>query len=122
MYTWEDRYPAPLQSRRGLSNLPDDEPLKPYRYRGTSWLRENGVCRRHSPRLRISLRTSSCHPLPREALSLSAPAPGSDEPAGDKVALKTGAQCGSTLIEDSKEALTSADIALREAERIGFQS
>jgi len=124
IYTWEDRYSLHrYKADEAYQVGPEEEPLKPYLdieeiiriakreevdaiHPGYGFLSEN---------VRFARRCRE------EGIAFVGPAPEVMDRLGDKVAAKKLArEVDVPLIEDSREALTSEDIALKEAERIGF--
>lgn len=124
IYTHEDRFsPHRYKADEAYQIGADDEPLKPYLdieaiiavakrtqaqaiHPGYGFLSENVAFARR------------CR---EEGITFVGPAPEAMEKLGDKVAAKEHAiAAGLPVIEDSREPLTTVDIARREAERIGY--
>jgi pyruvate carboxylase len=124
IYTFEDRYSLHRYKADEAYQIgKDDEPLKPYLdieaiikiaksqqvdaiHPGYGFLSENVELARR------------CR---EEGITFVGPEPEVMEQLGDKVAAKVIARKASVpLIEDSQEKLTSIEIALKEAERIGY--
>ncbi|WP_020395792.1 pyruvate carboxylase [Thiolinea disciformis] len=124
IYTYEDRFsPHRYKADEAWQVGKDDEPLKPYLdieaiiavakrtgadgiHPGYGFLSEN---------VRFA---SRCR---EEGITFVGPSPEAMQKLGDKVAAKEIAiAAGLPIIEDSKQALTSIDIARQEAERIGY--
>ncbi|MEO8146496.1 MAG: pyruvate carboxylase [Bacteroidia bacterium] len=124
VYTYEDRYSLHRYKADEAYQIgPDSEALKPYldveeiiriakKYEvdaihpGYGFLSENVTFARRCREMKIIF---------------VGPKPEVMEQLGDKVASKKVArECGVPIIEDNKELLTDAKIALKEAKRIGF--
>ena len=124
MYTWEDRYSLHRYKADEAYQIgPDDEPLKPYLdiEEILTVAKENGVDAIHPGYGFLSENIQFATRCREEGIEFIGPSPEAMSRLGDKVAAKKLAREAEVpLIEDSKEALTSADIALQEAERIGF--
>jgi len=124
IYTYEDRYSLHrYKADEAYQVGPDDEPLQPYLNIGEiiRVAKENEVDAIHPGYGFLSENVHFARACRAAGIEFVGPAPEVMEQLGDKVAAKKLArQVDVPLIEDSKAPLTDADIALREAEGIGF--
>lgn len=124
IYTYEDRYSlhrykADEAYQIGMNN----DPLKPYLdIEGIIRIaKENGVGAIHPGYGFLSENVAFARRCREEGIIFVGPDPEVMERLGDKVAAKILArEVDVPLIEDSQEPLTNADIALQEAQRIGY--
>jgi pyruvate carboxylase len=124
IYTFEDRYSLHrYKADEAYQVGPDEEPLKPYLdiEEIIRVAKENGVDAIHPGYGFLSENVQFARRCREEGIEFIGPSPESMERLGDKVAAKKLAkEEGVPLIEDSQEPLVDAEVALREAERIGF--
>ena len=124
IYTYEDRYSLHrYKADEAYQVGPDEEPLKPYLdiEEIIRVAKENKVDAIHPGYGFLSENVQFARRCREEGIEFIGPSPESMERLGDKVAAKNLAkQEGVPLIEDSQEPLVDAEVALREAERIGF--
>ncbi len=124
MYTWEDRYSlhrykADEAYQIGL----DEEPLTPYLdiEEIIRVAKENKVDAIHPGYGFLSENVQFARRCREENIEFIGPAPEVMQQLGDKVAAKKLARrVGVPLIEDSQKPLLNVDVAVMEAERIGF--
>lgn len=124
MYTYEDRYSLHrYKADESYQIGPDDEPLKPYLdiEEILRVAKLNDVEAIHPGYGFLSENVQFARRCREEGIIFVGPTPEAMDQVGDKVKTKTLARkLEIPLIEDSKEALTSYEIAKTEAERIGF--
>lgn len=124
VYTYEDRYSLHRYKADEAYQIgPDSEPLKPYLdvEEIISVAKKNGVDAIHPGYGFLSENVNFARRCREEGITFVGPSPESMEQLGDKVAAKQIARAVEVpLIEDSKEALTSVEVALSEAARIGY--
>lgn len=124
IYTYEDRYSLHRYKADEAYQIgPDSEPLKPYLdiEEIISVAKKNGVDAIHPGYGFLSENVTFARRCREEGIVFVGPSPESMEQLGDKVAAKQIARAVEVpLIEDSKEPLTSVEIALSEAARIGY--
>jgi pyruvate carboxylase len=124
IYTYEDRYSLHrYKADEAYQVGPDDEPLKPYLdiEEILQLAKDKQVDAIHPGYGFLSENVTFARRCREEGIAFVGPAPESMEELGDKVAAKELARrVGVPLIEDSQQPLTDADIALAEAERIGY--
>lgn len=124
VYTYEDRYSLHRYKADEAYQIgPDNEPLKPYLdiEEIISVAKKNGVDAIHPGYGFLSENVAFARRCREEGITFVGPSPESMEQLGDKVAAKRIARAVEVpLIEDSKEALTSVEVALSEAARIGY--
>jgi len=124
IYTYEDRYSLHrYKADESYQVGKDNEPLKPYLNIDEiiRVAKENGADAIHPGYGFLSENVDFALKCRENSIVFIGPSPESMEKVGDKVLSKTLARAnGIPLIEDSKEELTSAEIALKEAKNIGF--
>lgn len=124
IYTYEDRYSLHRYKADEAYQIgAEDEPLKPYLdiEEIIRVAKRHNIDAIHPGYGFLSENVSFARRCREEGIVFVGPAPEVMEHLGDKVAAKKLARDVKVpLIEDSKEALTDADIAMKEAERIGF--
>ncbi|MCO6486964.1 MAG: pyruvate carboxylase [Phaeodactylibacter sp.] len=124
IYTWEDRYSLHRYKADEAYQIgPDEEPLKPYLdiEEIITVAKENKVDAIHPGYGFLSENVQFARRCREEGIAFVGPAPEVMEELGDKVAAKVLARRVQVpIIEDSRQPLTDADIALKEARRIGF--
>jgi pyruvate carboxylase len=124
VYTFEDRYSLHRYKADEAYQIgPDSEALKPYLdieeiIRIAKKYEADAI---HPGYGFLSENVNFARRCREEKIIFVGPKPEVMEQLGDKVASKKVARaCGVPLIEDNKEKLTSAKVALAEAKRIGF--
>ncbi|HQV00870.1 MAG TPA: biotin carboxylase N-terminal domain-containing protein, partial [Bacteroidia bacterium] len=124
VYTYEDRYSLHRYKADEAYQIgPDSEALKPYLdieeiIRIAKKYEADAI---HPGYGFLSENVNFARRCREEKIIFVGPKPEVMEQLGDKVASKKVARaCGVPLIEDNKEKLTSAKVALAEAKRIGF--
>lgn len=124
IYTWEDRYSLHRYKADEAYQIgPDEEPLKPYLdiEEIITVAKENKVDAIHPGYGFLSENVQFARRCREEGIAFVGPAPEVMEELGDKVAAKVLARRVQVpIIEDSRQPLTDANIALEEARRIGF--
>ena len=124
IYTYEDRYSLHrYKADEAYQVGKDDEPLKPYLDIAEiiSLAKREGVDAIHPGYGFLSENDDFAEACRTAGITFVGPTPEVMRQLGDKVAAKTVARKAEVpLIEDSQQALTSLDIALEEANRIGF--
>jgi pyruvate carboxylase len=124
IYTYEDRYSLHrYKADEAYQVGEDNDPLKPYLNieEIIRVAKLNEVDAIHPGYGFLSENVTFARRCREEGIEFVGPSPESMEQLGDKVAAKKLArQQDVPLIEDSREPLTSAEIALKEAKRIGF--
>ncbi|MEZ5479781.1 MAG: biotin carboxylase N-terminal domain-containing protein [Thiolinea sp.] len=124
IYTHEDRFsPHRYKADESYQIGADDEPLKPYLdIEGIIRIaKRNQVDAIHPGYGFLSENVRFASRCREEGITFVGPTPESMAQLGDKVAAKAIAiAAGLPVIEDSQEALTSLEIAQREAQRIGY--
>ena len=124
VYTFEDRYSLHrYKSDEAYQIGIDSEPLKPYLDVEEIILvaKRNGVDAIHPGYGFLSENVRFATRCREEGITFIGPTPETMASLGDKIAAKEVAiTAGVPIIEDSKEALTTIDIALKEANRIGY--
>ncbi len=124
IYTYEDRYSLHRYKADEAYQIgAKDDPLKPYLDIETilQIAKDNQVDAIHPGYGFLSENVRFARRCREEGIAFVGPDPEVMERLGDKVAAKTLArEVDVPLIEDSREPLTNADIALREAQRIGY--
>ncbi|MBV6653249.1 MAG: ATP-grasp domain-containing protein, partial [Mameliella sp.] len=124
IYTYEDRYSLHrYKADEAYQVGEDNDPLKPYLdiEEIIRVAKRNQVDAIHPGYGFLSENVTFALRCREESIEFVGPSPESMERLGDKVAAKALARQEEVpLIEDSKEPLTSAEIALKEAKRIGF--
>ncbi|MCB1637352.1 MAG: pyruvate carboxylase, partial [Thiothrix sp.] len=124
IYTHEDRFsPHRYKADEAYQIGANDEPLKPYLdIEGIIRIaKRNKVDAIHPGYGFLSENVRFARRCREEGIIFVGPTPEAMEKLGDKVAAKAIAiAAGLPIIEDSKEALTSLEIARKEADRIGF--
>ncbi len=124
VYTYEDRYSLHRYKADEAYQIGrENEPLKPYLdiEEIISTAKENNVDAIHPGYGFLSENVQFARRCREEGIIFVGPSPEAMEQLGDKVASKIVARkAGVPVIEDNKTALTSADVALSEAKRIGF--
>lgn len=124
IYTYEDRYSLHrYKSDEAYQIGPDEEPLKPYLdiEEIIRVAKREGVDAIHPGYGFLSENVTFARRCREEGIVFVGPAPEVMERLGDKVAAKKLArEVEVPLIEDSRLPLDSEEIALQEAERIGF--
>lgn len=124
IYTFEDRYSLHRYKADEAYQIgSDEEPLKPYLdiEEIIRVAKENEVDAIHPGYGFLSENVQFARRCREEGIEFVGPAPEVMERLGDKVAAKKLARKVEVpLIEDSREDLSTADIALKEAEHIGF--
>ncbi|CAN5605082.1 pyruvate carboxylase [soil metagenome] len=124
MYTYEDRYSLHrYKADESYQIGTDSDPLKPYLdiEEIISVAKENGVDAIHPGYGFLSENVQFARRCREENIIFVGPSPEVMEQLGDKVASKLVARkVGVPVIEDNKITLTSAAIAMEEAQRIGF--
>lgn len=124
IYTYEDRYSLHRYKADEAYQIgAKDDPLKPYLDIEAilQIAKDNQVDAIHPGYGFLSENVRFARRCREEGIAFIGPDPEVMERLGDKVAAKTLArEVDVPLIEDSREPLTNADIALREAQRIGY--
>ncbi|MET3129282.1 pyruvate carboxylase [Arcicella rosea] len=124
VYTFEDRYSLHRYKADEAYQIgKDDEPLKPYLdIEGIIKLcKEKKIDAIHPGYGFLSENVTLARRCREEGIKFIGPSPEAMDALGDKVAAKVAARIAKVpMIEDSKEDLTSFDIALSEARKIGF--
>jgi pyruvate carboxylase len=124
IYTYEDRYSLHRYKADEAYQIGAvDDPLKPYLDIEAilQIAKDNQVDAIHPGYGFLSENVRFARRCREEGIAFVGPDPEVMERLGDKVAAKTLArEVDVPLIEDSREPLTNADIALREAQRIGY--
>lgn len=124
IYTYEDRYSLHrYKADEAYQVGPEEEPLKPYLdiEEILRVAKENQVDAIHPGYGFLSENVRFAQRCREEGIAFVGPSPESMQQLGDKMAAKKLAlQEGVPLIEDSKEDIVSAEVAQREAERIGY--
>ncbi|QIX62995.1 pyruvate carboxylase [Hymenobacter lutimineralis] len=124
IYTYEDRYSLHrYKADEAYQVGRDDEPLKPYLdIEGLiRTAKENGVNAIHPGYGFLSENATLARRCREEGIIFIGPRPEVMEALGDKVAAKRVAvECQVPIIESSQQDLTSFDVALEEAHRIGY--
>lgn len=124
VYTYEDRYSLHRYKADEAYQIgPEDEPLKPYIdiEEVIRVARDNGVDAIHPGYGFLSENVHFARACREAGIVFIGPEPEVMEQLGDKVAAKKLARrVDVPLIEDSKRDITSKEIALEEARRIGF--
>ncbi|MCB1621272.1 MAG: pyruvate carboxylase [Thiothrix sp.] len=124
VYTHEDRFsPHRYKADEAYQIGADDQPLKPYLdIEGIIRIaKRNQVDAIHPGYGFLSENVRFARRCREEGIIFVGPTPEAMEKLGDKVAAKAIAiAAGLPIIEDSREALTSLEIAGKEAERIGY--
>lgn len=124
MYTYEDRYSLHRYKADEAYQIGDDsEPLKPYLDIDEiiRVAKDNGVDAIHPGYGFLSENVNFVRKIQEAGIIFVGPDPEVMERLGDKVAAKKIAiQAEVPIIEDSKEELSSPEVALSEAKRIGF--
>jgi len=124
IYTFEDRYSLHRYKADEAYQIgAKDDPLKPYLDIEAilQIAKENEVDAIHPGYGFLSENVNFARRCREEGIAFVGPDPEVMERLGDKVAAKTLArEVDVPLIEDSREPLTNGEIALREAQRIGY--
>jgi len=124
VYTFEDRYSLHRYKADEAYQIGiDTEPLKPYLDIEEIILvaKRNGVDAIHPGYGFLSENVTFAKRCREEGIVFIGPTPETMGSLGDKIAAKIVAQTANVpIIEDSKEALTTIEIALKEANRIGY--
>ncbi len=124
MYTFEDRYSLHRYKADEAYQIgPDDEPLKPYLDIEAiiKLAKEKGVDAIHPGYGFLSENVDFARRCREEGIAFVGPSPEAMERLGDKMAAKVLARAVDVpLIEDSQQDLDNAEIALAEAQRIGY--
>ncbi len=124
IYTHEDRYSLHRYKADEAYQIgPNDEPLKPYLdiEEIIHVAKKNGVDAIHPGYGFLSENVKFARRCAEEGITFIGPSPESMDQLGDKVAAKVIARAVEVpLIEDSQKALTSYEITLEEAHRIGY--
>mgnify|MGYP000376681127 CR=1 FL=1 len=124
LYTYEDRYSLHRYKADEAYQIgPDNEPLKPYLdiEEIIKLAKEKNVDAIHPGYGFLSENVTFARRCREEGIAFVGPAPEVMERLGDKVAAKVLARKVEVpLIEDSQEPLTTSEIALAEARRIGY--
>lgn len=124
MYTYEDRYSLHRYKADEAYQIGDNnDPLKPYLdiEEIITLAKNEGVDAIHPGYGFLSENVNFVRACKEAGIIFVGPEPEVMEKLGDKVQAKIVARNANVpLIEDSKEKLTSAEIALKEAKRIGF--
>ncbi|MEZ5535361.1 MAG: pyruvate carboxylase [Thiolinea sp.] len=124
VYTHEDRFsPHRYKADESYQIGADDEPLKPYLdiENIIRIAKRNRVDAIHPGYGFLSENVRFATRCREEGITFVGPSPESMAQLGDKVAAKAIAiAAGLPVIEDSRETLTTVEIAKKEAERIGF--
>lgn len=124
MYTYEDRYSLHRYKADEAYQIgPDDAPLKPYLdiEEILTVAKREGVDGIHPGYGFLSENVTFASRCREEGITFIGPAPEVMQRLGDKLQAKIVARNAQVpLIEDSDKDLTSSDIALEEAKRIGF--
>lgn len=124
IFTYEDRYSLHRYKADEAYQIgKDDDPLKPYLdiEEILRVAKQNEVEAIHPGYGFLSENVHFARRCREEGIIFIGPTPETMERLGDKVAAKVLArELKVPLIEDSQESLTSEDIALKEAKRIGF--
>ena len=124
IYTYEDRYSLHrYKADESYQAGKDNEPLKPYLdiEEIIRIAKKEKVDAIHPGYGFLSENVSFAKRCREEGIIFVGPSPEIMEQLGDKVAAKKVArEAGVPLIEDSKKKLTSVEIALKEAKRIGY--
>lgn len=123
IYTYEDRFsPHRYKADEAYQIGADDEPLKPYLdIEGIIQIaKRHGVSAIHPGYGFLSENVRFARRCREEGIVFVGPSPEAMEKLGDKVAAKEIAiAAGLPIIQDSREPLTTLEIARKEAERIG---
>lgn len=124
IYTHEDRFsPHRYKADEAYQIGKDDEPLKPYLdVEGIIKIaKRNHVDAIHPGYGFLSENVTFARRCREEGIVFVGPTPEAMQMLGDKVAAKENAiAAGLPIIEDSKEPLTTLEIARKEADRIGY--
>ena len=124
VFTFEDRYSLHrFKADEAYQIGADNDPLKPYLdiEEIIRIAKQNKVQAIHPGYGFLSENVNFSKRCFEEGLIFIGPRPEVMEQLGDKVKSKMVARaCGVPVIEDNKEKLTSAEVALKEARRIGF--
>ncbi|WP_367389955.1 pyruvate carboxylase [Lewinella sp. LCG006] len=124
MYTFEDRYSLHRYKADEAYQIgPDDEPLKPYLDIEAiiKLAKQKGVDAIHPGYGFLSENVDFARRCREEGIAFVGPSPEVMERLGDKMAAKILARSVNVpLIEDSQKDLDTAEIALAEAQRIGY--
>jgi len=124
IFTYEDRYSLHrFKADEAYQIGEDGDPLKPYLdiEEIIRTAKQNKVQAIHPGYGFLSENVQFARRCKEEGIIFIGPRPDVMEQLGDKVKSKEVARkCGVPVIEDNKEKLTSYDIALKEARRIGF--
>lgn len=124
IYTYEDRFsPHRYKADEAYQIGADDEPLKPYLdIEGIIQIaKRHGVSAIHPGYGFLSENVRFARRCREEGIVFVGPSPEAMEKLGDKVAAKEIAiAAGLPIIQDSREPLTTLEIARKEAERIGY--
>ncbi len=124
MYTYEDRYSLHRYKADEAYQIgADDDPLKPYLdiEEIISLAKQKGVDAIHPGYGFLSENVNFARRCREEGIVFIGPEPEVMDRLGDKVRAKEVAIAAEVpVIEDSKEPLTSYEVARKEAERIGF--
>ena len=124
IYTYEDRYSLHRYKADEAYQIGEqDEPLKPYLYieKIIQVAKKNEVDAIHPGYGFLSENVQFARRCREEGIIFIGPAPEVMDKLGDKVAAKKIASAVNVpIIEDSKKKLTSEEIILEEAKRIGF--
>ena len=124
VFTFEDRYSLHrFKADEAYQIGADNDPLKPYLdlEEIIRIAKQNKVQAIHPGYGFLSENVNFAKRCFEEGLIFIGPRPEVMEQLGDKVKSKMVARaCGVPVIEDNKEKLTSAEVALKEARRIGF--
>ncbi len=124
VFTYEDRYSLHrFKADEAYQIGADDDPLKPYLdiEEIIRTAKQNKVQAIHPGYGFLSENVHFARRCKEEGITFVGPRPDVMEQLGDKVKSKEVARkCGVPVIEDNKEKLTSYEIALKEAKRIGF--
>lgn len=124
IYTFEDRYSLHRYKADEAYQIGDEnDPLKPYLdiEEIIAVAKRNGVDAIHPGYGFLSENVNFARSCREAGIIFVGPQPEVMEKLGDKVEAKKIARAANVpIIEDSKEKLTSADIALKEAARIGY--
>ncbi len=124
IYTYEDRYSLHrYKADEAYQVGPEDEPLKPYLDIDAiiRVARQHQVDAIHPGYGFLSENVNFARACREAGIAFIGPSPEVMDRLGDKVSAKALArEVGVPLIEDSKEALRSAEVAVQEAARIGY--
>jgi pyruvate carboxylase len=124
VYTYEDRYSLHrYKADESYQIGADDEPLSPYLdiEELIRTAKANGVEAIHPGYGFLSENVNFARRCREEGITFVGPSPEVMERLGDKIAAKQLArEVNVPLIEDSKEDLVNLEVALKEAERIGY--